>query len=410
MRRKPVRCQAVLSHLVPYDATVRRDLSRPLPGAPDPWVPSEMPAFRARPPYLMSEMIAAEPALAERLVHRLGTDEALGNLASAARDAVTAGRPVLITGCGTSEHAAMGMAALLNEALDLPAGREVRSVQALEMLRRPPRDGLLVAISHEGGTDVTNRALRAARDAGAQSALITVGNGSPGAELAELVITTGEQDQSWCHTVGYLSPLLVGVALAARLTGGPLDVLAIRAVLDVTDDPHAAASVASALAGTDRLMVAGSGPDHVSASELALKVAEGARHPAAAYELESVLHGHLAAATRWTGLIVVLTDTDAGPWRAQVGERATRLLAAAKALGVPAAAILAEPLAGEIATDHTPAGRIVTPRTARVRGVAGSLLGSAVALQLLAERLARLRGVNPDTLGRENAAQAAAHS
>jgi glucosamine 6-phosphate synthetase-like amidotransferase/phosphosugar isomerase protein len=368
-----------------------------------------MPAFRGRPPYVMTEMIAAEPALAERLIHRLGTDEALGNLAAAVRDAVTAGRPVLTMGCGTSEHAAMGVAALLNEALDLPAGREVRSVQALEILRRPPREGLLVAVSHEGGTELTNRALREAGDGGARTALITVGNGSPGAEIAELVITTGEQDQSWCHTVGYLSPLLVGVALAARLTGRRLDALAIRAILDVTDDPHAAAAVASALADTDRLMVAGSGPDHVTASELALKIAEGARHPAAAYELESLLHGHLAAATRWTGLIVVLTDTDAGPSTAQVEARAARLLAAARALGVPAAAILAEPLATEIPTDHTTAGRIVTPRTGRVGGVAGSLLGSAVALQLLAERLARARGVNPDTLGRENAAQAAAH-
>ncbi|MBA3740151.1 MAG: hypothetical protein H0W98_03260 [Chloroflexi bacterium] len=40
----------------------------------------------------------------------------------------------------------------------------------------------------------------------------------------------------------------------------------------------------------------------------------------------------------------------------------------------------------------------------------GSLLASAIALQLLTERLARARNVNPDTLGREDAAQAAAHA
>ena len=38
-----------------------------LPGAPDPWAPSEMPASRTGPPYAMTEMIAAEPALAGRL-------------------------------------------------------------------------------------------------------------------------------------------------------------------------------------------------------------------------------------------------------------------------------------------------------------------------------------------------------
>jgi fructoselysine-6-P-deglycase FrlB-like protein len=369
-----------------------------------------MPPFRARPPYLMTEMIAVEPALAERLVHRLTTDAALDELASAIRAAVNAGRPVLTTGCGTSEHAAMGVAALLNEALDLPTGREVRSVPALELLRRPPADGLLVAISHEGGTEITNGAMRAAQAAGSRVALITVGSGSPGAQLADLVVATGEQDQSWCHTVGYLSPLLVGVMLAASLGGRVADAIAIRAVLDVTDDPHAAASVAAALAGADRLMVAGSGPDHVSARELAIKIAEGARLPAAAYELETVLHGHLAAATRWTALIVVLTDTDPGPGTAVVRDRAIRLLAAARALAVPAAAILAEPHAAAIDPGDTPGGRIVTPRTGRVGGVAGSLLGSAVALQLLAERMARARGVDPDTLGRENAAQAAAHA
>jgi glutamine---fructose-6-phosphate transaminase (isomerizing) len=394
---------------VPYDAGVRRDLKQPLPGAPDPWAPSDMPPFRARPPYLMTEMIAAEPALAERLVHRLESDQALGDLASAVREAVAAGRPVLTTGCGTSEHAAMGIAALLNEALDLPLGRQIGWIPALEALR-PLADGLLVGVSHEGGTEITNQALRAAREGGARTAIITVGNGSPGAEIADLVVTTDEQDQSWCHTVGYLSPLLVGVVLAARLAGRRADALAIRAVLDVTDDPHAAAAVASALAGADRLMVAGSGPDHVSARELALKIAEGARQPAAAYELESVLHGHLAAATRWTALIVVLTDTDTGPAATTVRDRAMRLLAIARALAVPAAAILAEPHGAAIPVDQTPAGRIVTPRTGRVGGVAGSLLGSAVALQLLAERMARARGVDPDTLGRENPAQAAAHA
>ena len=90
-----------------------------------------MPSFRGRPPYHMSEMIAAEPSLAERLIHRLSGDELVEQLAAAIREAASAGHPVLTTGCGTSEHAAMGIAALLNEALDLGTGREVRSIQAL---------------------------------------------------------------------------------------------------------------------------------------------------------------------------------------------------------------------------------------------------------------------------------------
>ncbi|HUF06157.1 MAG TPA: SIS domain-containing protein [Candidatus Binatia bacterium] len=353
----------------------------------------------------MSEMIAAEPALAERLIRRLAKDDAANALASAIGDAVAAGRPIVTTGCGTSEHAAMAIAILLNEALDLPAGREIRAVQALETRHRPLADGLLVAVSHEGGTHATNEAIRSAHEAGARTALVTVGGGSPGAALAEIVVRTEEQDRSWCHTVGYLSPLVVGIAVAARLQKKRLDAAAIRALLDVSEDAHGAADMAAALAGTDRLVVVGSGADHVTARELALKVAEGARLATVAHELETILHGHLAAANRWTGLVLVLTEATPG-----VEERALRVLAAARTLGMSAAAIVAEPVHPEIPPSETPAGRIVLPRTGRVPTLAGSLLASALALQLLTERLARARNVNPDTLGREDPAQAAAHA
>jgi len=376
-------------------------VSAPLPGPPDPWAPSEMPAFRGKPPYVMTEMIAAEPAHAERLLHRLADDEGFAALADALRAAADADHPIVTTGCGTSEHAAMAVAALLTEAL----GREVRSVQALELLHRPPSAGLLVAISHEGGTHATNEAIGAARAAGARTALITAGSGSPGAGLAELVVPTGEQDQSWCHTIGYLSPMLVGLALARRVSGTKPDIAAIRALIDVSSDTRSASDAAAGLGGLDRLLVAGSGVDAITARELALKAAEGSHLPTAAYELETLLHGHLAAADRWTGLVLVHTGSASGP----IAERVTRLLGAARALRVATAGILSADAAEAIGDDLTPAGRIVLPHTGRVAGSAGSLLASTIALQLLTERLARMRGVNPDTLGREDPAQASAH-
>ena len=379
-----------------------------LPGPPDPWVSSSMPAFRGKPPYFMSEMIAAEPAHAERLLHRLADDAALASVAQRITVAMAAGAPIHLTGCGTSEHAAMAVAALLDEALALPPGRGPRAVTALEAMHVPLADGVLVAISHEGGTRATNEAIRAARTAGATTVIITAGGGSPGAEAAELVISTGEQDQSWCHTIGYLSPIVAGVALAAALRDARPDAAAVRSLLAVSEDARPMADVAAALQGLDRLLIAGSGVDYVTARELALKVAEGAHLPTQALELETVLHGHLAAADRWTGLVMVDTDDAAGPTFAS--ERADRVLAAAKALRVTSAAIVSEDRAAGIQAAATPAGRIVLSHTGRVPGAAGRLLTSAVALQLLAERLARARGVNPDTLGREDPAQAAAHS
>ncbi len=385
-----------------------RDPSAPLPSAPDPWQPSVMPAFRSRPPYVMTEMIAAEPAFAERLLRRLATHEAIGSLAEAVREAAKAEEPILLTGCGTSHHAAMGVASLLADGLGVAAGREPRAVQALESLWKPLDRGLVIGISHEGGTEATNEALRAARAAGARTALVTVARSSPGASHADIVVETEEQDQSWCHTIGYLSPLLVGAAVRARLLGERLDGRAIRALLDVSDDHRVAAAVVAGMSGVDRVLVAGSGTDLVTAHELALKIAEGARLPSGAIDVETPLHGHLAAATRWTGLVLVSTDaTDAPP---MLLDHTKRLLRAARLLGMPAAGVLGDGVARDLGTDTTPAGRIVLPRAGRVPEAVARLLGPIIPLQLLAERTARARGMNPDTLGREDDAQAAAHA
>lgn len=375
------------------------DPEAPLPGAPDPWAGSTMPPLRDGAPYAMTEMIAAEPALAERLARRLATDPAVEMLVAWVRDAMAAQAPVTILGCGTSEHAAEGIAAMWREVADIDA----RHAQALETLAGPQRDGLVVAISHEGGTRATNDALQAAREAGARTALISVSDRSPGAAIAELTVQTGEQDTSWCHTVGYLSPLVAGAAVAGHLAGAQLEATAVRALLQVGDSPDADA-VAARLAACDRLLVSGSGPDHATARELALKVAEGAHLPAHALHLETILHGHLAATDRRTGFVLVLTSASWG-----VLERARRVLAAIASLGMPAAALIGADLGDDVPRELTPAGRLAVPETSRLPRVPASLLGAAVPLQLLAERLARARGTNPDTIGREDPAQAAAH-
>lgn len=374
-----------------------------LPGAPDPWASSTMPARRDGPPYAMTEMIAAEPALAERLVRRLTDHPALSGLAAELRAAVADDRPILTTGCGTSEHAAMLAAALLSDAL----GRSsVRSVQAFELMRRPLAEGLLLAVSHEGGTGATNEALRSAHAAGADTALITVSDRSPGAALADDLLLTGEQDQSWCHTVGYLSPLVAAAALVAAFREQPLDPVVVRALLQIADHEPGAEETAAALSGCARLLVVGSGIDHPAARELALKVEEGARLPATAHQLETVRHGHLAAADERTGLVLLLTDGEG--WGAPLLERSRAVLRSAAALGMPAAAIVAADLGDDLPQALTPAGRLTVPLAHGLPRMVAAALASAIPLQLLTERLARARGVNPDTLGREEPRQAAA--
>ena len=134
------------------------------------------------------------------------------------RAAADAGRPIVTTGCGTSEHAAMAIAALLDRGAR-PAGRTRGSFDpgARGRSRARSATGSSSRISHEGGTQVTNEALAAARAAGATNcARSPSGRARRAPPWPGIVILTEEQDQSWCHTVGYLSPLLVGVALAAE--------------------------------------------------------------------------------------------------------------------------------------------------------------------------------------------------
>jgi glucosamine--fructose-6-phosphate aminotransferase (isomerizing) len=388
-------------------AVMTFDPLAPLPGAPDPWQSSSMPAPRDGPPYTMTEMIAAEPAFAERLLTALRDDQTVRRLAADLRAAADAGEPVIFTGCGTSEHAAIACVAIVGEALRDAVVRDARigSAQAFELLGRPSSSGVLVGVSHEGGTWATNGALREARDAGCQTALITVSNRSPGAQLAQVVVQTHEQDQSWCHTIGYLSPMLAATALAAAIRAQPVDPISVRAMLDTADgDP--AGEAATILANCTRLVVVGSGADYGAARELALKVEEGVHLPSTAHHLETLRHGHLAATDSTTGLVIILTDAE------QRGEmlldRARAVLRSAAAIGMPAAGIIAADLGDDIPRDLTPAGRLAVPVTSRLPRVEVSLIGSAIPLQQLTERLARERGTNPDTIGRDDPRHAAA--
>ena len=128
------------------------DADAPLAAAPEPWDYLPMPALRDGPPWAMAEMIAAQPALADRIARRLVADGSAHALAAAVRATTFSGGPVLTTGCGTSEHASLAAAALLRDGwrrAGLPGWGPV-SAQALELSLDPPAGGLVIGCSHEG--------------------------------------------------------------------------------------------------------------------------------------------------------------------------------------------------------------------------------------------------------------------
>src|SRR3954468_22234270 len=116
---------------------------------------SDMPELRDGPPWAMEEMILAEPALVSPILASPAAVEAA--------ESIREGGPVVLVGCGTSEHAAMAGAALLG----------ATSRDAFEASLAPQQGGVCIAITHEGETAATLAALRAAASNGARTIAIT---------------------------------------------------------------------------------------------------------------------------------------------------------------------------------------------------------------------------------------------
>ena len=379
------------------------DPTAPLPGPPEPWASTDTPSARSGPPYHMTDMIAAEPALARRLLEgQSGPDSDAAALAGAIGEAARAGRSIIVTGCGTSEHAALGVVEILRDAAraaGLP-GPGPLAAQAFELSLDPAPDALVIGVSHEGATAATNAALSAARAAGSQTALLTVSRRSPGAALADLVLETHELDQSWCHVVGYLSPILAAAAVGAHLTGRSIDAAEAAQILAAgSSDETGAERIAGRFADATHLIVIASGADRPAGRELVLKVEEASWLPSAYRDLETFLHGHLPATGPETALVLVLADRDA---RAARVTRATGALRAARSLGIRSAAILAADLDGAFGAELTPAGRLLAAEAATLPPPVAALLATATPLQLLTERLARARGTDPDPIRRDD--------
>jgi glutamine---fructose-6-phosphate transaminase (isomerizing) len=320
------------------------------------------PKLRAGPPWIMEEMIEAQLDLPEQIASGDDGDR----LASHLRSAIDDGRPVLFTGCGTSEHAARAARAIVGE---VAPRATLAARDAFEARLAPPAGGLVVAISHEAGTPATLGAARGASDAGAQVVLITAKAEQAPAGVEP--IRTPLHDRSWCHTVAYLSPLLLHASFAGPAPGRAVEL--IRTQLAARPERR---QDAAHLAGCRRLLVVGSGVDEISAAELALKLEEAVHVPTTPLGAEKVLHGHLPAADRDTGLILLRFDPDHGDER---DARSADVAAAAAVLGMPTVAL-------------------GTPDA--VTG-AEALVAGAVALQVLTLELSLALGTNPDLIRRE---------
>ena len=363
------------------------------------WHSDAYPELRSSPPWVMQEMIAAQPALAEQM---LGSPSpAASAIADEIASALASARPITVTGCGTSEHAAHAIAALTAGAAAPERRALIRARPALSVAI-DATDGVCLAVSHDGGTRATALAAAAAREAGASTAAITHDATSSVAAAADHVLTTPVHDGSWCHTVAYTSALVAGATIAGALgpvAGQPAAAAELLRHATQLD----AAPIAKLLAGNRGLLCAGAGLDHITARELALKIAEGARMPTLALELETVLHGQLAGHEPSDALILIAIDDSAHQDR--LARRAAHVARAVAAIGLPVAGILSTAYHHVLPPELTPAGRLVIDlpdATLLDRRLAG-LLAGAGALQALTLALAHARDTNPDLIRREEA-------
>jgi glucosamine--fructose-6-phosphate aminotransferase (isomerizing) len=350
--------------------------------------PEVFPELREAPPWVMQEMIEAEPELVERIVAAAAPGGDPAALALLCRG----DGPLTVVGCGTSEHGTLGVAEMLRE-----AGVAAVSREAFEASLEPQRGGAVIAVSHEGGTWATVHALAAARAAGSATGVITARPESESTRHADAVLVTPLLDRSWCHTVGYISPLCAGLALSAAASGAPADAGAARRLVAAgLESREAAKAAAQRLHGCARLLIVGGGADRTSARELTLKIEEACHLPTAMRNLETLLHGHLPATGPDTGVVVILCDRRAYEGRAA---RARVALEACGRSGIACAAITTDPDLAELA----PAGVVPVPTADGLPAAAAALLGAAVPLQLFTLELAHARGTNPDLIRREQA-------
>ena len=348
----------------------------------------------------MQEMIAAEPALVQALL----SDPPAGTSAAAAAiaEALEHDRPVIVCGCGTSEHAAHGIAALLVGRRRPPSfGPRAGATRAER--RAGPAPGVCLASRTTARRAPAILALVAARTAGARTIAITHQPDASVARAAERVLLTPRHDDSWCHTVAYTSALATGAALAGRLGPFPAEPgrggRAPRARLEL----HEPRADRRPPGRPPRRALRRAGADLTTARELALKIAEGARLPTLALELETVLHGQLAGHEPADALMLVaITDE---PDRERIARRAADVARAAAAIGLPVAGLLSDAYDLALPAELTPAGRLVTdlPTPTCVDRRLAGLLAGAGALQTLTLELAHARRTNPDLIRREQA-------
>lgn len=330
---------------------------------------------RRRHPYHMHDMIRAQPEFLRETLKRLRAADVETFLEEPSS--------LVVTGCGTSFHAAMYGARVLQAAWD---GRAVvHAMHAYDLLQEglPPGADAVLGISHSGNTSTTNAALALARRSGVRTLGLSGLPDTPMHAVADEVLAIGStHDHSWANTMSYTTQLLA-LAFLARGAGTGLESLSSRELSAIPAKVGQALRseagvrrLARRVARKERVTFLGTGLDSVTALEAALKIRETCSLPASGYHLEQFLHGPMVALDRDEAVVALISRDD--------GRRARDIVRSLRIAGASAATI-----------GSARGNDIKLPAAHRVLRP----IVSVVPLQFLAYYAALERKANPDVMG-----------
>src|SRR5947209_17537489 len=163
---------------------------------------------RHRHPFHMHDMILGQPAFVVEALRRTAAADVSSFLRRPRR--------LVLTGCGTSFHAATYGARVFQEVLpSVPVG----AVHAYDLAygSSVSANATVLGVSHSGSTPTTNRALRRARRRGCRSLAMCGLPNSPMERVADHTLVIGStHDRSWANTMSYTTELAALAGLASR--------------------------------------------------------------------------------------------------------------------------------------------------------------------------------------------------
>lgn len=212
-------------------------------------------------------------------------------------------RHVVLTARGTSDHAALYAAYLIEIRLGLPAGLASPSSITVFGARPDLSQALVVGVSQSGRSSDLGEVLRVARESGALTLAVTNDPDSALATSADLSVDVGAgAERAVAATKTYTAELLALLMLvegvragdgrlptAERVALAGLPALAAQVLADGTP-----ARLAPRYRFADRVVTTGRGYAYPTAREAALKLMETSYLAALAFSGADLLHGPLA--------------------------------------------------------------------------------------------------------------------